>query len=163
MRRLRSLTTTWRSKWIVFGALIASIGGASESIAQTTKLRDLSFGTILPGISQTVLPTAATAAQWQYKQLLTLALNATLSLPTSLTRVGGGGSLPISFCNTCAIYRLTNNPVGGTVFNPNVPLYNLNITLLATMYFWLGGTVTPSVTQPAGSYTGTITITLAIL
>jgi hypothetical protein len=86
----------------------------------------------------------------------------TLTLPSTLERVGGGGSMPVSFCSTCAVYRVNNsNPAGGTVFNPNVPVSGLTILVLANIYIWVGGSVSPPLGQPPGSYSGTVVLTIA--
>jgi hypothetical protein len=152
------------SQMLFLGILIIALAFARPVSAQVTTMRGLDFGLLLPGIPKTILPTDAAAAQWRYRPLLTLLLNVSFTLPTSLSRVGGGGSLPISFCSTCAIYRInSDNPSGGVTFNPETGAHNLSITLLSNIYFWLGAVVSPTVSQPAGSYSGTVTITLAIL
>ncbi len=153
--------------WVLATALCLSMSLlplSTPPLAAQVTMRNMSFGTILPGISRSIDPLSPNSAQWRYPALVTLILGASFTLPTSLARSGGGPSLPISFCSTCAIYRIgTNNPSGGTYFNPNSGVSGLSINLLTTIYFWLGATVNPSPTQQAGSYSGTITLTVTIL
>jgi len=136
---------------------------AASGEGQVTALADLRFGTVVAGVPESVLPASSDAANWRiHYTLLALASNFTLTLPTSLSRVGGGATMPVSFCSTCAIYRINNtNPVGGTTFNPanqvNLPLMVLN----NNVYIWLGGTASPTAGQMPGSYTAAVVLTLA--
>lgn len=135
----------------------------SISEAQVTALADLRFGTVVAGVPTNIAATSSNAANWRiHYTILALASNFTLTLPTALSRVGGGATMPVSFCSTCGIYRVNNsNPAGGITFNPanqvNLPLMVLN----NNVYVWLGGTVSPTGGQSPGSYTGPVVLTVA--
>ena len=139
---------------------LALLGSPAE--AQVTSLADLRFGTVVAGVPESVTPTSSDAANYRiHYTVLGLATNFTLTLPTTLARVGGGASMPVSFCTTCGIYRINNtNPVGGTTFNPanNVSLPVLVVN--SNVYLWLGGTVSPTSNQSPGSYTAGVVLTL---
>jgi hypothetical protein len=137
---------------------------ASASVqAQVTALADLRFGTVVAGVPESVLPTSSDAANWRiHYTLLAVASNFQLTLPTQMARAGGGTGMPVSFCSTCGVYRINNSsPAGGTTFNPanqvNLPLLVVN----SNVYIWLGGTASPGASQSAGSYSGTVILTLS--
>jgi hypothetical protein len=137
--------------------LIATLG-TTPSVAQTTTLRNLAFGTIISGSTTTVSPTSVSAAEWRLRGLLGVGASFQLTLPTSLS--GPGPSLPITFGATAGIYRVNNsNPVGGTTFNPHSPV-SLPFALLVTdVYVFLGGSLNPPLNQTPGTYTGTVVLT----
>ena len=148
---------------LVLGALIATGGVGTRASAQTTtKLNNLSFGTILTGTTSTVTLTSGNAAEWQYHQTLALVTSFTFTLPTAMTRTGGGGSIPLTFCSTCAAYRgTTNDPSGATTFNPASG--TTTPVSLSNVYVWLAASVTPPLNQPPGSYSASVTLTVAAL
>jgi hypothetical protein len=127
-------------------------------------LRDLTFGTVIKGVPSTVLPTAANAGQWQVSGSANAFVLISFTLPTQLTNIQAlpGSTMPISFSAVSAIWRRsTNNPVGGTTFDPAVgavgrlgPPPNFN------MYIWVGGTVNPTVTAKPGIYQGNVVVSL---
>ncbi len=130
--------------------------------ANVATLAPLDFGTIISGAPSSVAATSSQAMQFRITGVLGAAGGFSIAFPTTLTRVGGGGSLPLSVCSSCGIYRVgTNSPTGGTVFNPATGVSGLVIVVSSTIYVWIGGTVSPPLNQPAGSYTGTVVITLA--
>lgn len=155
-RRVRGLMICLTS-WIFLAT-------ASRAHAQTTvtSVAPLAFGTMMSGTTTIVAATSAGALAFRISGTLGLSGGFTLTLPSSLTRVGGGGSLPVTYCGTCGIYRLNNtNPVGGTTFNPNNPVVGLSIVIASNLYVWIGGSTSPPLQQAAGTYTGTAVITIA--
>jgi hypothetical protein len=140
-------------------AIVAHAGVAG----QVTRERDLQFGLVLAGATTSVLPTAPEAANWRvHYTLLALASSLQLTLPGQLNRVGGGASMPISFCSSCAIWRRDNaNPIGGTTFNPASSVGLGLISLGSNIYVWLGGSVSPPPGQPGGNYSGTVVLTIS--
>jgi hypothetical protein len=127
-------------------------------------LQDLNFGTVIKGVPATVLPSAATAGEWQVSGSANAFVIISFTLPTQLTNIQAlpGSTMPISFNATSAIWRRsTNNPAGGSVFNPAVgavgrlgPPPNFN------MYIWLGGTVNPAPTAKPGIYQANVIVSL---
>lgn len=157
-RVLRSVTGTLTA---VALAVTADVGRAA---AQVTTLRPLAFGTVITGTSTSVAPTDPTAAVWRIHGVLGVSGGVTFTLPTVLTRVGGGATMPVTFCATCAVYRINGaTPVGGTAFDPRLGVQGLYVVVLSDIYFWLGGSVTPPLNQPPGSYVGTMVLTVAAL
>jgi hypothetical protein len=127
-------------------------------------LRDLSFGTVIKGVATTVLPIALTAGEWQVTGSSNAFVIISFTLPAQLTNIQAlpGSTMPITFSGVSAIWRrATNNPVGGTIFNPAAgavgrfgPPANPN------MYIWLGGTVNPAAAAKPGIYQGNVVVSL---
>lgn len=127
-------------------------------------LRDLNFGTVIKGVGTTVLPTAATAGEWQVTGSSNAFVIIGFTLPTQLTNIQAlpGSTMPITFSATSAIWnRANNNPATGTTFNPATgavgrfgPAPNPN------MYVWLGGTVNPAAAAKPGIYQATVVVSL---
>lgn len=133
------------------------------AVAQVTTLGNLTFGQVITGTTTSVLPTSASAASWRIHGSIGVAGIITITLPSTLARAGGGTGMPVSFCTTCAVYRINNSNVsGGTTFNPNALLI-LTITVLSDLYIWLGGAVNPPAAQAPGSYSGSVVITVTPL
>ena len=118
----------------------------------------LDFLDVLPGVPMTVAPGDAAAGAF----LVTGAADETVVLdftvPGTLAGQGSaaGFTLPISFGAGSAAW---DNGGGATAFDPAA---NANATLDGTggLDVFIGGTVTPAFNQTAGSYTGTITLTV---
>ncbi|MHB1328360.1 MAG: hypothetical protein ACYC2K_09175 [Gemmatimonadales bacterium] len=129
--------------------------------AQVTQRSDLELGTVISGTTTSIGPAQAGAASWRiHFTLLAVLPSFELTLPSELSRVGGGATMPISFCATCGLYRANNTTPGGTTFNPNGSVGLGIISLGTNIYVWLGGSVSPPLSQMAGSYTGTVVLTL---
>jgi hypothetical protein len=127
--------------------------------AQVTTVNTLSFGVVLAGTTTSIAPTSASAAHWRIEGVVGLGAGFSLTLPSTLARVGGGGSMPVTFCGTCGIHRLNNsNPTGGVTFNPQSTV-SFGLLPLSTVYVWLGASVSPPPSQPSGSYVGTVILT----
>lgn len=114
---------------------------------------NLSFGNVFPGVPATVALADAGAGRYdvlgQASAPVTLAFTV---LPVNLT--SAGNNLPVAFT---AGYNATNSAPGATSF---APAGGASTTLSGTgaLFVFLGGTVTPAVSQVAGTYTGTITL-----
>ncbi|HEX7239568.1 MAG TPA: hypothetical protein VF263_04850 [Longimicrobiaceae bacterium] len=155
-----------------------------EQALSGAAMRDLEFGTITPGASQTVTPQNAQACagcasglwsftnlsssnnpNFRYIRVTFLSLPATLSGP-------GGATLPLNWTNAargCVVRNgtelgcETGTPVNGAAYSYpiNGPAASAAIqpgTTGRDLLLYLGGTATPTASQRAGNYTGTITI-----
>jgi hypothetical protein len=143
----------------------AQIGVAADistTALAVSQLRNLNFGNILPGVAATVDPHSTTlSGAWQILGNKNAEIAMTLTLPTQLTT--GTWTLPISFGATSGCGKQQQNQTGCTVFNPSVGLIarirNSNPPN-NTFHVWIGGTVTPSLTQHTGMYLGNITLSV---
>ena len=105
--------------------------------------------------------TSPGAAQWKVTTIVSLLSQVTFTLPTTLTSTGGQ-SITVTYCTTCAAYSTTNNPVGATAANPNAS-FNVSLALFNPVYLWLGASISPPLNQPAGTYTGSVVVTVTSL
>jgi len=119
---------------------------------------------VIKGVPTTVLPTAATAGEWQVTGSSNAFVIISFTLPTLLTNIQAlpGSTMPITFSAVSAIWRrATNNPVGGTIFNPATgAVGRLGPTANPNMYIWIGGTVNPAAAAKPGIYQGNVIVSL---
>lgn len=124
-----------------------------------TGIRDLDFGIVIRGVQTTVAPgDPIRSGRFYVRHRLNRQVQLRFTLPTTLARVAGGGSLPISFSATDAIAQGTaanSNPV---TFNPN-NTQTFTLVTSADFYVNLGGRVSPAAGQATGAYRGTVTLT----
>jgi hypothetical protein len=120
--------------------------------------QDLSFGLVIPGIPTVVtVNDAARRAEW----LLTGRGNVTVSFVLPAVLQGPGGAvMPVSFAAGDAGWvRQTGGPPM-QVEDPNTP-FSVNVPNSQPIRLFLGGTVQPTVTQSAGTYSATVTVIIA--
>jgi spore coat protein U-like protein len=145
-------------------AIDAEVIGQAITI---TSLRNLDFGSVLKGVTTTVLPTAATAGEWQVQGTKNAQVSVAFTLPTQLVNIQAlpGSTMPISFTPTSARWnRATNDVAGATAFDPTAGATGkLGPPANPFLYVWIGGTVLPAPTAKPGIYTGTIIVSIAYL
>ena len=138
--------------------LLALATGWATASAQAASLRGLSFGTVTSGTTTTVSKTSASAAQWRITGTFLFGGTFSLTLPSGLA--GPGASIPVSFRTTDGQRNTVNNPAGGSSFNPNATQSIPILTLPATIYVWLGGSISPPLNQIPGGYTAPVVLTV---
>ena len=121
--------------------------------------QDLEFGDVVPGFATTVAPGDLGAGRFQVSGagVLEVALNFS-TLPSELDHGTSASTLPISFGAGSAGVGATSAAVS-TTFDPSGP-QDANLSGGA-LFVFIGGTVTPTVAQEAGAYSGTITLEVA--
>lgn len=139
-------------------ALIAAPPLRAQS--QVTGLRNLAFGPVIRGVPASVAPgDPVRSGRFYVRHRLNRQVRIQFTLPTRLTRVGGGGNLPISFGTTDGIAQGTAPSSVPVVFNPNTA-QTFTLVTSADFHVNLGGRVTPAAAQATGNYTGTVTLTV---
>ncbi|MBK6781802.1 MAG: DUF4402 domain-containing protein [Gemmatimonadetes bacterium] len=139
-------------------ALIAALPLRAQS--QVTGLRNLAFGPVIRGVPATVAPNdPVRSGRFYVRHRLNRQVRIQFTLPTRLTRVGGGGNLPITFRTTDGIAQGTAPSSVPVVFNPNAA-QTFTLVTSADFHVNLGGRVTPAAAQATGNYTGTVTLTV---
>ncbi|GBD32479.1 hypothetical protein HRbin33_01444 [bacterium HR33] len=121
-----------------------------------TGAANLDFGNVFPGTNVSVAPTAAGAGRFDLNGVAGAEVQFSLTLPSTLT--SGANSIPITFSSTDGRYNTTADPNTGTTFNPSASVTTTLHGTTGNLFVYLGGTVSPSGTTPAGTYTGTITL-----
>ena len=126
-------------------------------------VRGVDFGTVPPGLATSVDPrTSPQAGKFEIRGTRNAEVSVTLTLPAALTV--GAFAMPVGFGATGACYRNRDQQPLCAYFDPSVPL----VTRLRNRPFpdnlvvvWVGGTVTPALTQFPGVYRASITLTAA--
>lgn len=182
-------------------ALVLTAGGANLASAQQktatveaiavmeealvgTAVRNLVFGTLTPGVAQSVAAQNAQACAgcvsglWVFSNLSGSSSPATrylritfVSLPDVLTGPGGA-TLPLAWTNGARgclsrsgteFYCVSGTPVNGGAYSyaingPQAPVETQPNTTGRDMNLYLGGTANPTAAQRAGNYFGTVTV-----
>lgn len=139
-------------------ALLAALPLRAQS--QVTGIRNLAFGPVIRGVPASVAPgDPVRSGRFYVRHQLNRQVQIQFTLPTRLTRVGGGGNLPISFGTTDGIAQGTAPASVPVVFNPNAA-QTFTLVTSADFNVNLGGRVTPGAAQATGNYTGTVTLTV---
>jgi len=115
----------------------------------------LAFGNVFPGKAATVAVASANAGTFTVAGQATTPVSMTFVLPTNLT--SGANNLPIG---TWTGNWNTSNAPTGTSFTPAATASAATLSATGQLYVFIGATVTPAVAQVAGSYTGTVSMTV---
>jgi hypothetical protein len=115
----------------------------------------LAFGNVFPGVPSTVTVASANAGSFTVAGQAGAGVLMTFVLPTNLT--SGGNNLPIG---TWTGNWNTTNVSTGTSFTPSASNTAATLSGTGAVYVFLGATVTPAVNQVAGSYAGTVSMTV---
>jgi hypothetical protein len=143
-------------------ALALSLTGAPELRAQlrsVTAIQDLTFGNVLPGVRTTVPPTdVARSGQFEITGDVNDPVEITFGLPNALN--GPGGATMLVDFTDMGIFSTSGS---NTPFNPEAPPFRGNLGSAGRATGFLGGILTPSLTQSPGSYSGSVSVTVAFL
>ncbi len=118
---------------------------------------NLQFGNVTPGVNKTVAITDAGAGRFDVTKAAASAVAFTFTLPANLTV--GANNLPIG--TWTGGWNTSNSPVGATGFTPSAAPTSTGS--VGNIWVFVGATVTPGGAQPAGVYTGTVTMQVAYL
>ncbi|HEY4303339.1 MAG TPA: DUF4402 domain-containing protein [Gemmatimonadaceae bacterium] len=137
----------------------AATANASAVVQQpvvVSKSNDLAFGNVFPGLNKTVAVTDAGAAAFSISGQSGANVNLTFTLPTALA--SGANSLPLA--TWTARRNATNSAASGTDFTPGASATSATLSGAGAMYVFVGATAQPGVALPAGTYTGTLSLTV---
>lgn len=159
-------TTRVSAALVVLLSLAASAARAQSANIQATATvyqaitvagaSDLAFGNVFPGVNKTVAVTDASAGRFDLAGQASANVNLSFTLPTDLT---GPANLPIGSWTGCT--NPTNTTTGCTGFTPSAGASASAFGAGATLFVWVGATVSPAANQTAGSYSGTVTLNAA--
>jgi hypothetical protein len=123
-------------------------------------VRDLTFGTVVPGVPSTVARTDMTnTGRFDLAGSPLAQVQLTFTLP--LTMAGpAGATMPISFGGGSGGFSWFPSAFLMVGFDPSTP-FTSRLGLNGRAYVFLGGTASPAPTQRAGNYAGQITLTVA--
>jgi hypothetical protein len=148
-----------RTLFVLVLVLVAAT--AARADAQTvTGSRNLNFGIVIRGVPNSVSPSdPIRSGRFYVRHRLNRQVQVRLTLPNTLARTGGGGSLPISFGATDAFARGTAGSSVPVTFDPRTT-QTFTLQTSPDFYINLGGRVAPTAAQATGNYTGNVTLTV---
>ncbi len=155
-----------------FALLLIGVGsargqGVNGSITATatvqtpitvTGTQNLSFGNVFPGVAKAILYSdASNAGKFSVAGQASTPVTYSFTLPANLT--SAGNNLPIG--SWLGYENGSNSTSGGSGITPSATPTTSTLSGSGALFFFLGATVTPPANQPAGSYTGTVTLTVS--
>ena len=133
--------------------------GRPQSSLTATPQRDLTFGTVLPGIPTEVrAEDNRRAGRFEIRGPTNASIRVDLLLPQVMTSAGGD-EIPLVFGPGDGTASANRGRGRALVFNPWEPLIAV-LGRNGRLYVRLGGTAQPTRIQTAGSYSGTISLTV---
>lgn len=146
---------------LVSGALLSGSARAEAQFIQVTGIQGVDFGSMVPGISKVVSRTdALSGARFDIKgagSARTVELQ--FSLPAALSGPGGA-SLPLSYAAGDAGYSAEQSIGSQTGFDPRTP-FVAALSRNGRGSVFLGCRASPGANQPPGSYSATLTLSVA--
>lgn len=120
-----------------------------------TAANNLDFGNVFPGVNKSVAVTDAAAGRFNVTGQASAPVSLTFVLPANLS--AGANLLPIG--NWTGNHNTSAAP-SGTGFTPSAAATGATLSAGGQLFVYLGAQVTPSVSQVAGNYTGTVQMTV---
>ncbi|HEX5005432.1 MAG TPA: hypothetical protein VFV65_08950 [Gemmatimonadales bacterium] len=146
---------------LAIGASSAQAQSATISATATvltpltlTGAAPLAFGSVYPGVAKTIAPGDATSGRFTFAGAA--AAQVSFNFPSNPVNLTGAGTLPIG--TYTGLHNTTNTTTGATAFTPGVTAVLANLSGTGALFLFIGATVSPTPTQTAGAYTGTITL-----
>lgn len=125
------------------------------SAVTVTDVNDLVFGNVTPGVAKTVAITHAGAGLFTVTKADGTGVTLSFTLPTDLN--SGLNTLPIG--SWTGGWNTSNTPTGANAFTPDAAGTNTGAAG-ATLWVYVGATVTPTAAQAAGAYSGDVTMSV---
>jgi hypothetical protein len=149
---------------VVFGAApgfaqdnaVASLTASVQQPITVTKNKNLSFGSVFPGVDQRVPVTATGAGKFTVAGQASTPVNLTFSLPATIA----SGAANLAIGSWTGRHNSLDQPSGGTNFTPSASAITATLSALGGLYIFIGATAQPTTTQAAGDYSGTMTMTV---
>jgi hypothetical protein len=128
---------------------------------QVSGVRDLDFGAVVAGLTTQVSPSdPVKSGSFYIRYVAGGKIKVTLTIPSTLPRIGGGGSIPVSFRNGDAFVVSTAPGSNPNYFNPNGVSVSFLLAGAPDANVYLGGRVSPAAAAPAGNYSAPVIVTV---
>lgn len=156
---LRPLYSTLALTLLATTAGAQSINVSADVTAQLTVsgANNLSFGAVLPGFPRTVPTSSSSAGKFSLSGAVNANVSITLALPADLR--SGANILAIDNWDGCR--NIADAFAGCTAFTPSGAAFTTPLGPTGVLVVFLGARVVPTAIQPAGLYTGSISMTAA--
>jgi len=131
-----------------------------------TKNTNLDFTTVFPGVAKVVSSktngiASATAGQVTVQGQALAQVAVSFVFPAPLQLAGpSGATLPLTLGATSGCWSGAITQSGCTTYDASTTLTQ-NLSAAGFLIVWLGGTVTPTANQAAGTYTASVTMNVA--
>ena len=162
MRKLVTLVLAVVGLTLLASSAQAQVNNAAITATATvqapinvTAAVNLDFGNVFPGVNKTIGVADATAGRWDVTGQASTAVTLNFTLPANLT--SGGNLLPIA--SWAGNHNTTATPTGASFTPSGVPTASA-LGGTGALFVYIGATVTPATNQPAGAYTGNVTLTV---
>jgi hypothetical protein len=147
---------------LLCGIAVWAVPGEAQRPLTVQGTRSLTFGPLLAGVNKSVLRTdLINSGQLDISGPKSAAVLLTFTLPATMAGPAGA-TLPLSFGSSDGGWSPPQQIGTQTGFDPRVP-YTAPLDQNGKVSVFLGGTANPTANQKAGSYTGTITLTVVVL
>jgi len=121
-------------------------------------VQNLAFGNVFPGVAKTIAYSDATnGGHFSVTGQASTPVTYSFTLPTNLT--SAGNNLPIG--SWTGYVNTANSTSGGSAITPSATPAGATLSAGGALFLFVGATVTPASNLPAGSYTGTVTLTVS--
>jgi len=131
-----------------------NVTAAVQQPITVTAANPLDFGTVFPGVPKGVTLASGSAGRFTVTGQGSAPVSLSFVVPANLT-FGVSNTLPITFIGS---WNGINDPAGFGVVFAGATAATFSGT--GNLYVFVGGTVTPSVSQAAGAYVGTVQMTV---
>lgn len=121
---------------------------------------NLNFANVFPGVNKTVLVSDAGAGTFTIAGQGTTPVTLAMTIPATLS---DGATHTLTIGSWTGYENASNSPTaGGTAFTPVSGAIPGTLTLSAggAGFIFVGATVSPTIAQVAGTYTGTVSLTV---
>ena len=160
------LRTTMAGLVLTLASTVAAVAQTNSATIQATALvqqpinvtgaRDLAFGNVFPGVNKAIPVTDPNSGRWDVVGQANANVQLTFTLPATLS--DGTNTMPIA--SYAAHHNTSNSPSGGTSFTPSGAPTNAVLSGTGALWVFIGATVSPATNQPAGSYSGSLSMTV---
>jgi len=153
----------WRRVPVLGGLAMLTVLVAplsAQRAIRVTSVRSLVFGTVFPGVRRTVLRTdPLNSGQLDIRATRNAQVQLIFTLPAVLNGPAGA-TMPVSFGGNDGGFSATRSVASQVGFDPRVPHVARLSNNSSRASVFLGGSANPIASQRAGSYTGTVTLTV---
>ncbi len=138
--------------------IIILLGGSAEAQPTVTRVTDMAFGTMFPGVPKTIDKQSTDAVEFQVTGTAGAEVALQFTLPEYMS--SGGYTLQVIFYDdACAIDTSATPNQSSPAYNDLNPYQTLIYRLGSTgLTVWLGAKAIPGLRQESGSYTGDVVL-----
>ena len=143
---------------LLLGVCVPGLASAQKPLG-VTGTNSLIFGVVFPGVPKSISRTdAVNSGQFDISGAKNAGIQIVFTLPATMLGPAGA-TMPVSFGANDGGYSPPQQIGLQQAFDPRVP-YNTTLDKNGRVAVYLGGTANPLTSQRAGTYTGTVTLTV---